>query len=42
MQGRIMNISLRVGLFLSNMVLDKWLQRMDTPDIVQSRAAQLR
>lgn len=39
---RVVNISARMGYFFSNLWLDQALGRGDTPDIVKSRAAQLR
>uniref|UniRef100_A0A7R9YW22 Protein kinase domain-containing protein n=1 Tax=Chlamydomonas euryale TaxID=1486919 RepID=A0A7R9YW22_9CHLO len=39
---RIADIVTRMGLFLSQFYLDQVLQRGDTPDIVRTRAAQLR
>jgi len=40
--GRITNITTRLGLYFANMYLDDFLGRGDTPEIVRTRAAQLR
>ena len=42
MQGRIADITLRMGSFFASLQLDSLLERGDTPDIVKKRAAQLR
>lgn len=39
---RIVNITTRMGIFFSNLYFDRVLNRGDTPDIVRTRAAQLR
>jgi predicted unusual protein kinase regulating ubiquinone biosynthesis (AarF/ABC1/UbiB family) len=42
LQCRVVHISARMGFFFGNLWLDQVLGRGDTPDIVKSRAAQLR